>query len=131
MQSIVAIIFKQQKSWSVLRLKFLHKIFYNSQLKKYNCNSMHSYNRKIWVDIPSYVISLWKNVELKFIKCFSRSTIGLLGHWLHVLTNLITSPEKFDNSVKHVAVLRKFEMWLGEDHRSLVYGIFAEFWAFK
>ena len=74
MQSIVAIIFKQQKSWSVLQLKFLHKIFYNSQLKKYNCNSMHSYNRKIWVDIPSYVISLRKNVEL-------------LGHWLHVTSN--------------------------------------------
>ena len=35
---------------------FLREIFYNSQFKKYNCNSTHSYNRKIWVDIPSYII---------------------------------------------------------------------------
>ena len=27
-------------------LKFLHEIFYNSQFRKYNCNSTHSYNRK-------------------------------------------------------------------------------------
>ena len=39
-----------------LRLKFLHGIFYNSQLKKCNCYSTHSCNRKIWVVIPSYVI---------------------------------------------------------------------------
>ena len=31
----------------VLRLKFLHESFYNSQFKKYNCNSTHSYNNKI------------------------------------------------------------------------------------
>ena len=30
-------------------LKFLHEIFYNSQSKKYNRNSMHSYNRNIWL----------------------------------------------------------------------------------
>ena len=34
----------------------MHEIFYNFQFKKYNCNSTHSYNRKIWVDIPSYII---------------------------------------------------------------------------
>ena len=34
----------------------MHEIFYNSQFKKYNCNSTHSYNRKIWVDIPSCII---------------------------------------------------------------------------
>ena len=39
-------IYKQKISCSVLPLKFLHEIFYNSQFKKYYCNSMHSYNRK-------------------------------------------------------------------------------------
>ena len=34
----------------------MHEIFYNSQFKKYNCNSTHSYNRKIWVGIPYYII---------------------------------------------------------------------------
>ena len=29
-----------------LAIKILHEIFYNSQLKKYNCNSTHSYTRK-------------------------------------------------------------------------------------
>ena len=53
-----SIIFKQKISWSALRLKFLLAIFYNSQFQKYNCNSMHSYNRKTWVDTPSYVIFL-------------------------------------------------------------------------
>ena len=28
----------------------------NLQFKKYNCNSTHIYNRKIWVGIPSYII---------------------------------------------------------------------------
>ena len=32
--------------------------FFNSQFKKYNCSSTHSYNRKIWVDIPFYIIFL-------------------------------------------------------------------------
>ena len=39
-----------------LAIKFLHEFFYNSQFKKFNCNSTHNYNRKIWVDIPSYII---------------------------------------------------------------------------
>ena len=43
----------------VLRLNILHEMFYNSQFKKYNCNS-HSYNRKILVDVPSYIIFAWK-----------------------------------------------------------------------
>ena len=30
--------------------------FCNSQFKIYNCNSAYSYNRKTWVDIPSYII---------------------------------------------------------------------------
>ena len=34
----------------------MHEISYNSQLKIYNCNSTHNYNRKTWVDIPSYII---------------------------------------------------------------------------
>ena len=42
-----------------MRLKCLHELFYNSQFKKYNCNSTHSYNRNIWVDIPSYIIFPW------------------------------------------------------------------------
>ena len=35
--------------------KFFHEIFYNSQFKKYNCNSMHGYNRNTCVDIPFYI----------------------------------------------------------------------------
>ena len=51
-------VFKKKNNHEVSRLKFLHEIFYNSQFKKYNCNSTHSYNRKIWVDIPSFIIFL-------------------------------------------------------------------------
>ena len=40
-------------------------IFVNSQFKKYNCNSTHSYNRKIWVDIPSCIIFPWLIEMLK------------------------------------------------------------------
>ena len=32
--------------------------------KKYNCNSTHSYNRKIWVDIPSYIVFPWTHITL-------------------------------------------------------------------
>ena len=37
-------------------LKFFHEFSYNSQFKKYNCQSTHSYNRNIWVDVPYYII---------------------------------------------------------------------------
>ena len=47
---------KKKESRSVLRLKCLHEIFYNSQFKKCKCNSTHSYNSKVQVDIPSYII---------------------------------------------------------------------------
>ena len=46
-----SMIFKQKKSQSVLRLKILHDIFYKPLFKKCNCNSTHSCNRKIPVDI--------------------------------------------------------------------------------
>ena len=42
-----------------LTIKILHEIIYSSQFKKYNCSPMHSYNRKIWVGIPSYVTFPW------------------------------------------------------------------------
>ena len=43
----------------VLQLKFLHEILYNSQFKIRICKSAHSYNRRIRVDIPSYIIFPW------------------------------------------------------------------------
>ena len=36
----------------------MYGIFYNSQFKKYNCNSTDSYKRKIWLDYLSYIIFL-------------------------------------------------------------------------
>ena len=36
---------------------------YNSQRKKCNCSTMHSYNRKTWVGIPSYIIIEWVNLS--------------------------------------------------------------------
>ena len=39
-------IFKQKIIMKCLVIKILHESFYNSQFKKYNCNSTHS-NRKI------------------------------------------------------------------------------------
>ena len=39
-------------------LKFLHETFYNSQFQKHNCNFMHSFARKTWVNIFSYYIRL-------------------------------------------------------------------------
>ena len=39
-----------------MQLEFLHDFFYNVQLKIYNCKSTDSKNRKIWVDIPAYII---------------------------------------------------------------------------
>ena len=61
-------IFKQKKSWSILRLKFLHGTFYNPQCKKYNFNSTHSYNRKIWVDITFFHVEM----KLKFFSAVDR-----------------------------------------------------------
>ena len=44
-------------------IKILHEIIYSSQFKKYNCSPMHSYNRKIWVGIPSYVTFPWTETQ--------------------------------------------------------------------
>ena len=46
-------------------LKFLHEIFYNSQFKKYNCNSTHSYNRNT---IPSYIIFPCSTEQVTFFR---------------------------------------------------------------
>ena len=35
-------IYKQKLIMECLAVKFLHEIFYNSRLKKYNCNSSHN-----------------------------------------------------------------------------------------
>ena len=48
--------FKQKIIMKCLAVKICIKFFANSQSKKYNCNSTHSCKRKIWVDIPSYII---------------------------------------------------------------------------
>ena len=61
-----------------MRLKFLHETFYNSQFKKYNCNSTHSYNREIWVDIPSYIIFPCTNVRRVGRKMGKWKNIGAL-----------------------------------------------------
>ena len=70
------------KTWSrnVLRLKFLHKMFYNSQFKKYNCNSTRSYNWKIWVGIPSYI----KFPCTQQINKCSKSTIKTSKKYAHM-----------------------------------------------
>ena len=47
-----------------LAIKITASNFYNSQFKKYNCNSTHSYNRKIWVNIPSYIVFPCMEVQL-------------------------------------------------------------------
>ena len=39
-----------------LTIKVFHGIFYNSQFNKNSYNSAQSYNRKIWFDIPSYIL---------------------------------------------------------------------------
>ena len=42
-----------------LAIKIFAWIFFNFQFKKCNWNSTHSYNRKVWVGIPSYIILPW------------------------------------------------------------------------
>ena len=71
-------------SWSVLRLKFLHDIFYNSQLKNYNCNSTHSYNRKILLVIPSYIIFPW-------CYCYKNFKNDQVGKWNQYLSRMETN----------------------------------------
>ena len=39
-------------SWNWLVIEFFAWNFLQLPIKKSNCNSVHSYNRKIWVDIP-------------------------------------------------------------------------------
>ena len=39
-----------------LAIKMFAWNFLQLPIQKYNCNSRHSYNRKTWVDIPSYII---------------------------------------------------------------------------
>ena len=56
------------------------KIFYNSQFKKYNCNSTHSYNRKIWVGIPSYIIFLWLQFQNFSLTCITASWFSKFTH---------------------------------------------------
>ena len=58
-----------------LAIKIFAWNFCNSQFKKYNCNSTHSYNRKIWVDIPSYIIFLW------FIAILNELVTGFFPFW--------------------------------------------------
>ena len=46
---------KLLRSNTIFKQKNNHCIAYNSQFKKYTRNSTHGYNRKIWLDIPSYI----------------------------------------------------------------------------
>lgn len=48
-----------------LAIKFFARIFLEFGFKKYNCKSMDSCNRKIWLDIPSYT-SLFKPTDNKY-----------------------------------------------------------------
>ena len=59
-------VFKQKINHEVSRWKFLHESFCNSQFKKYDCNSMHCYNRKIWDDIASSLFSF--NNVINFVE---------------------------------------------------------------
>ena len=49
-------IFKQRNNREVP----CNKMFYNSQIRICNCQSMHGYNRKVWVGIPIHYISMHK-----------------------------------------------------------------------
>ena len=80
--------FKQKINHEVsFRLKYLHKIFYNSQFKKMNWNSTHSYNRNIWVDISSHIIflCLYKHSSKKMAEV-SRDGFSLIN-WSSYLIN--------------------------------------------
>ena len=64
-------IFKQQqKIMKCLAIKiFAWNFCINSLFKKYNWNSAHSYNRKIWVDILSYTYIVFFIVIYSFKWC--------------------------------------------------------------
>ena len=64
-------IFKQQKKiMKCLAIKiFAWNFCINSLFKKYNWNSAHSYNRKIWVDILSYTYIVFFIVIYSFKWC--------------------------------------------------------------
>ena len=52
--------YTEKWSWSVMQLDFFAWNFFNSQLKKHNCNSPHNCNRKTWV---SFLLILCFDVE--------------------------------------------------------------------
>ena len=72
----------------------MDEIFYNSQFKKYNCDSTHSYNRKIWVEIPSYII----------LPCSHSLSINVTLHAQHVHDSLTQSSLYLSNFYICVAV---------------------------
>ena len=66
-----------------LAVKLLHEIFYNSEFKKYNCNTTHGYNENIWVDIPHQTLLKLREIT-NCGKCVISGSkvleMGLIGH---------------------------------------------------
>ena len=84
--------------------------YYNSQINKYNCNSTHSYNRKIWVSIPS------------------------VRFFLHFKNSSGTEPknpflEKLQSFAKEILLLLKFSDWLF--YRPIGFSLNDCFWGFE
>ena len=52
----------------------MHGFSYNSQFKKNNCQSTHSYSRNIWVAIPSYIIFPCSHVSV-YLHLYSATLI--------------------------------------------------------
>ena len=65
-----------------LTIKIFSWNFLQLPIQKYNCISTHSYNRKIWVDIPSYNIFL---LDI-FFEYFPRTKFGqCYSLWVSIL----------------------------------------------
>ena len=74
--------FFTKTSGGVLQLRFLHKVFQNSQLKKYNRNSAHDYNRKISVDILSHRYIQKQRPQVFYKKIVFKNFIKFIGKHL-------------------------------------------------
>ena len=87
-----------------MRLK-LHEIVYSSQFKKCNCNSTHSYNRKTWVDIPSYIDFHSPTQVFYFIFC------EIFIAWKVSKYGVVSGPYFFAFGL-NTEILRKILSWL-------------------
>ena len=102
---------KLLRSNTIFKQKNNHCIAYNSQFKKYTCNSTHGYNRKIWLDIPSYIPMVSRRTFFFLLNPLSANPTKWLNTLKQFVGNLPTNCLiLFDHFVK--LTLKGLKFWV-------------------